>query len=180
MSMTMVGQISLMRMGRVVVAVALVAAAWRFVCFSAAKYVGRYPPMPEVIANIETFNNVSGFEQDAGNPRRFKFCKGNVMMDGNGYLRFAIPDFDPSPYQLRLKLKARHELLKAARVRTARDVRHGGDVNGDIATFDIPMKDSTPFVWSDGKCYVGVTFPKSSLKPNDMVELVDFKFEVFK
>jgi len=150
----------------------------RMLLFSIAEYEGRIPALPEQVKSITQFNDLALFELADGSSNVYRFRENSSRTEA--HLRFALPGFDPSPYQLRLKLKARPELLKAARVRTARDVRHGGDVKGDIATFDISMKDPTPFVWSDGKCYVGVTFPKTSLKPGDTVELVDFRFELFK
>lgn len=135
--------------------------------------------MPEAIASIKTFNDISYFNRDAVNPRRFVYVP-NDSSPHDAYMRFAIPGIDPSHYLLRLKINARPELLKAARVRSARDVRQGGDVKGNVATFDIVMKDAMPFMWTDGKCYVGLTFPRESLRQGDTVELLDFKFEFAK
>ena len=128
------------------------------------------------VAALTTFNDISSFAFDPANPRRFIY----KPVADEAYLRFAISGVVPSSYLLWLKIKARPELLKEARVRSARDMQHGGDVKGDVATFDISMEDSVPFMWTDGKCYVGLTFPKVSLRDGDTVELVDFKFEFVK
>ena len=146
--------------------------------FSVAEYEGRIPDLPEMVKGVTQFNDLALFEFSADSPNIYRFRDDPTRNEA--YLRFAIPGFDPSAYRLRLRIKARPELLKDAKVRSARDLRHGGDVKGDVATFDIPMEDSAPFMWTDGRCYVGLAFPKTSLRPGDTVELLDFKFEFAK
>ena len=147
--------------------------------FSVAEYEGRLPELPEQVKSISQFNDCSLFEVINNAPNAIYQLRDNPTCT-EAYLRFAIPGFDPSACRLRLRIKARPELLKDAKVRSARDLRHGGDVMGDVATFDIPMEDSAPFMWTDGRCYVGLAFPKTSLRPGDTVELLDFKFEFAK
>ena len=159
--------------------VALLILMVRMLSFSVAEYERRIPALPEQVRNLSHFNDCSMFEAIAGPPNAIYRFLGNSSRP-EAYLRFAIPGFDPSPYLLRLKIKARPGLLKAARVRSARDTQQGGDVKEDVATFDIAMNDATPFLWTDGKCYVGLTFPKAALRQGDTVELLDFKFELAK
>lgn len=176
MGKAIVDHLSMIQMRRIMLAGALVASSWFFVRFSAGNYAKRYPLMPEAITSIKTFNDISYFNMDAANPRHFVYVSNSSPHDV--YLRFAIPGIDPSHYILRLKIKARPELLKSAKIRSARDARQGGVVEGDVATFAISMKDSAPFLWTDGKCYVGLSFPKEIIRSGDTIELVDFKFEL--
>lgn len=173
MSMAMVGQMSMTRIGRIAVAVALVAAAWRFVCFSAARYVGKCPPLPEAIANIETFNNVSGFVQDGDNKRRFKYVGGRK----EAYLRFCAQDIDPAPYRLSLKFRGAPSLLDSAWCKSAKGrPKFNKSISGDTCEFTVDMGASSLFKHANGGMYVGVGFKNSKLRVGDIVELLDFKF----
>lgn len=173
MGVAIVGQMSMVRMGRIVVAVALVAAAWRFVCFSAARYVGRYPPLPGAIANIETFNNLSGFVQDGDNKRRFRYVGGRK----EPYLRFCAQDIDPAPYRLSLKFRAAPSLLDSAWCKSANGhPKVNKSISGDTCEFTVDMGDSSLFKHANGRVYVGIGFKNSKLRVGDIVELLDFKF----
>ena len=77
-----------------------------------------------------------------------------------------------------MRLKAREDLLKKSRAKSGQNMWDSAVVDGDMATYNISMKDPKAFLWNDGKCYVGVFFPNAALKPGDVVELVDFKFEL--
>ena len=132
----------------------------------------------EKIAAVRTFNDVSLFKVDPKNPRRFIFV--NDSKAGEAYLRFRIPDFTPSDYKLSLCIRANPSVLNGCVVRTAKSVLsdNRGVVKGDIATYVIDMNDADTFMWSDKACYVGVSLPKFLLKLGDVVELVDFKFQL--
>lgn len=130
------------------------------------------------ISGLDAFNDVSGFQMKNDNPSVF-VVEGDALKKGKEpYLRFSIPDFDPSSYKLILKLRARPGILKAGKIRSARGSWDGGVIDGDIITYDISMKDKSTFLWEDNKCYVGVSFPSSIFKPGDTIELLDFKFEL--
>ena len=144
----------------------------RMLLLSLDAYDGMIPQMPE----LSGFNNLAMFKLCDGSDRVYE-----VVDEGNrqeGYLRFAIVDLDPSAFSLRIVVKARCELLRNAMIRSAKDSWRGGVINGDVATFDISMKDVDTFMWSDGRCYVGISFPRSALKPGDKVEIIDVKFSL--
>ena len=136
----------------------LAIASVRMFSHSLAVHEGRISYLPENVLTLTSFNDFRMFQQDKDNPRRFVFSD---KYDGGfeSYLRFVIPNFDPSPYKLVLRLRARPELLWKSKVRSARETLDGVSVLGDIATYDISMKDSSSFVWTDNRCYVGVMFP---------------------
>ena len=152
-------------------------AVFRMNSFFLAAHEGRFSFLPASVKKLTTFNNLSGFKPDPGNPRRFTYVSNRERI-GDCFLRFAVSDFDPSSYRVLLHLKAREDLLKKSRAKSGQNTWESAVVNGDMATYNISMKDSKAFLWNDGKCYVGVFFPNASLKPGDVVELVDFKFEL--
>ncbi len=147
-------------------------------CFSYAFRLkvlnGIYPELPATVRSLDTFNDVGGFVQDASSPRVFRYI-GNQTANET-YLRFAIPDFNPVGYMLVIRIRARPALLESSYQRFAKGRAEGHTIQGDIATYVIKMKDTDPFVWTNGKIYVGIGFPASSLRENDVVELVDFNF----
>ena len=149
-------------------------AAIRVFNHSLAVHEGRISYLPESVRTLISFNDCLLFRQDGNNPRRFVFCDSGD--GGEGYLRFAIPDFDPSGCKLTLRIKARPELLRNSRMRSAREIGTGGTIVNDVATYCISFEERNSFLWSDNKCYVGVRFPKSALRPGDVVELMDFSF----
>ena len=151
--------------------------AVRMFSHALAVHQGKLSYLPKNVQEIATFNDCLMFKRDKDNPKRFVF-RDNMAGNVEAYLRFAIPDFDPSAYRLVLRLRSRPDLLRQSKIRSARDTLEGGDVMGDIATYQISMRDASSFVWSDKKCYVGVMFPKPSLKSGDVVELLDFKFSL--
>lgn len=132
------------------------------------------------IASLKSFNNISNFVPDPKNPRRFRF----VPQQGRGYayLRFRIPQADPSGWQLKMRIRARPFVLKHLVVRSAREImrKAGGEIDGDVATFTINMSPTDTFLWNDGSCYVGLCPDKGAwlLTPGDVVELLDFKFSL--
>ena len=152
-------------------------AVFRMNSFFLAAHEGRISFLPASAKKLTTFNNLSGFKPDPGNPRSFIYVS-NIERVGDCYLRFAISDFDPSPYRLLFRLKSRADLLKKSKVKMGQNMWGSAVVNGDMATYNIPMRDSKAFLWNDGRCYVGVFFPNVALKLGDVVELVDFKFEL--
>ncbi len=153
----------------------LIAIIAAFVSYSFCRKVndGIYPELPTAIRTLETFNNFKCFVQDTSSPRTFRY-KGRQTPEA--YLRFAIPDFTPRGYTLTLRLRARQALLESSYLRFAHGRAEGRTIHGDTATYVIRMKDPEQFVWTNGKCYVGVGFPSASLREGDIVELVDFKF----
>ena len=132
----------------------------------------------EKIAAVRTFNDISLFKMAPKDPRRFVFT--NDSKASEAYLRFRIPEFNPSDYKLTLCIRASPSVLNGCVVRTAKSVLsdNRGIIKGDIATYTIDMNDADTFMWSDKACYVGVTMPKFLLKAGDVVELVDFKFQL--
>lgn len=134
----------------------------------------------EKIAPLNTFNDISNFVADPANPRRFQF-KPQPGRDAT-YLRFRIPGADPAGWQLTMRIKARPFVLKHLVVRSAREImmKAGGVIEGDVATFTVNMSPSDTFMWRDGSCYVGLSPDKGTwlLKPDDVVELLDFKFSL--
>lgn len=144
----------------------------RMVMFSLAAHEGRIPQMPE----LSEFNNLAMFRLRGGADRIYEFVDGEKRAEG--YLRFALADFNPSAFNLRIVVRSRPELLKSAMVRSAKSTWGGGVVDGDMAIFDISMKDTDSFLWSDGKCYVGISFPRYALRLGDTVELVSAKFSL--
>ena len=149
----------------------------RVTCYFLAVYEGRVSCLPESIRQMSTFNDIRGFSVDPENPRKYLVSDDYRRLD-HCYLRFVIPNIDPSQYKLVLRMSARADLLKHSMVRSARGTANSPVVGGSIATYEISMKNSTAFLWDDGKCYVGVMFPRSAIKPGDTVELLDFKFEL--
>ena len=152
-------------------------AAFRMSSFFLDAHEGRHSFLPASVKKLTTFNNLAGFKPDPQNPRCFTYSESRERL-ADCYLRFAISDFDPSPYRLLLRLRARADLLKKSRVKTGQNAWERAAVDGDLATYRISMKDAKAFLWNDGRCYVGVFFPNAALEPGDVVELVDFKFEL--
>ena len=144
----------------------------RMLLLSLDVYDGRIPQMPKLAG----FNNLSMFKLCDGSDRVYEVV--DEINRPEGSLRFAFVDIDPSLLSLRIVVKARGELLRSAKIRSARSSWGGGVINGDVATFDISMRDVDTFMWNDGKCYVGISFPRSVLKAGDTVELVDAKFSL--
>lgn len=134
------------------------------------------PPDPKVAA-LTTFNNRSSFVPVAERGRRFRFNAGDKSPEA--YLRFRIPDFDPTGYVLKLKLKASPRVLGTCTMRSAKGSGAKCRVKGDEGDLAIDMDPVDQFLWgADHCCYVGVGFQKPALKDGDEVELVDFKFEL--
>ena len=153
-------------------------AAVRLFSHSLALYKGEISELPESVRAVTTFNNCKMFMPDKGDPRRFRFSRDAKKSDGEAYLRFRIPKFDPSDYAVKFRIRARPELLGMAVLRTAISRIKCGEIKGDVMTFSVNMNESKTFVWSDGACYVGVGLPLVLLKDGDTVELLDFKFSL--
>ena len=137
---------------------------------------GRIDILPSNIKSIETFNDCSLFIRDKKVRSRFLFVNDDKRAEA--YLRFSIPNLNPAAYKVVIRIKARADLLREGRIRTAKSCYDGGTVVGDVATYEISMANASDFMWTDNKCYVGVWFPKSALKQGDVVELLDFKFSL--
>ncbi len=163
------------RFVNIVVAIALVLAAWSFVRFSALVYVGRCPILPNAITSLDTFNDCVGFARDKTNCRLFRFVGGGK----EAYLRFKLQDIDPAMYRLELKLRGKPSLLASAWCKSAKGLpKIEKEIAGDVCELRIGMNDVSKFRYTNGKTYVGVGFRISDLRLGDTVELLDFKFSL--
>ena len=150
------------------------------VCQYALKVYGKeVPKTPPQIRELTAFNDMASFDKIPGKPKSFRF---NPQQKGEGYLRFAIPNFDPRHYKLSFSIRAKEILLKDACVRYASGRGTGCEktIIGGLARFAIAFDEEVmqKAVWTDGTCYVGVAFNRALLSADDEVELVDFKFEL--
>ena len=157
-------------------ALAVVAACY-LIRFFGLSVSDKIPEQNPVLSAMPTFNDCSSFVPVAEGGRRFRFNSNDNSPEA--HLRFRIPDFDPTEYVLKLKLKASPRVLETCTMRSAKGSGAKCRVKGDEGDLAIDMDPVDQFLWgADHCCYVGVGFQKPALKDGDEVELVDFKFEL--